>query len=218
MSDDVMIGTTGWDALEQVRTCEDLPRWCEPLISAGQDEIERLRAALAAREADGGKVGDVPHCKKCGTHEVALLLECQNSSCEGYAGQVTIYEGWKQPRPVAQPAAVPDGFVMVPVEPTREMIAAGCAANDGIVSDIYMAMVSQAVNDSLTAAVPRVPFSMPDAAVERIYDAAWRAYRRFKSSARGQIVTQADAYEWHVINATLDELRAMLAAAKEAGR
>lgn len=60
------------------------------------------RSALAAREAVA--VPDVPRCKKCGTHEVALLLECHNSSCEGYATQVSLYEGWKQPA-----ASVPDG-------------------------------------------------------------------------------------------------------------
>lgn len=113
--------------------------------------------------------------------------------------------------------AVPGEYVLVPVNPTREMISAGDAANDGIVSDIYRAMVSQVVKESFTTAVPRVPFSMPDAAVERIYDAAGRAYRRFKSGVRGQIVTQADGYEWHVINATLDEVRAMLAASQREG-
>lgn len=106
--------------------------------------------------------------------------------------------------------AAPEGYVLAPVNPTREMIAAGDAANDGIVSDIYRAMVSQVVKESFTTAVPRVPFSMPDAAVERIYDAARRSFRRFASSVRGRIVTQADGYEWHVINATLDEVRAML--------
>ncbi len=73
---------------------------------------------------------------------------------------------------------------------------------------------SPVVKESLTTSVNLVPFSMPDAAVNRIYDAAGRAYRRFKSSVRGQMVTKADAYEWHIINATLDELRAMLSAAK----
>lgn len=78
-------------------------------------------------------------------------------------------------------------------------------------------VLGTAVKDSLTTAVTRVPFSMPDAAVERICDAAGRAYRRFKSSVRGQIVTQADGYEWHVINATLDEVRAMLDRQQPAG-
>lgn len=113
--------------------------------------------------------------------------------------------------------AVPDGFVLVPVNPTREMISAGDAANDGIVSDIYRAMVSQVVKESFTTAVPRVPFSMPDAAVERIYDAARRSFRRFASSVRGQMVTKAGGYEWHVINATLDEVRSMLDASQREG-
>ena len=113
--------------------------------------------------------------------------------------------------------AVPGEYVLVPVNPTREMISAGDAANDGIVSDIYRAMVSQVVKESFTTAVPRVPFSMPDAAVERIYDAARRSFRRFASSVRGQMVTKAGGYEWHVINATLDEVRSMLDASQREG-
>ena len=68
------------------------------------DEIERLRSALAAREADGG------------------AREC---SC--------VPGEFCKPAVVAQPVAVQDGFVMVPVEPTGRMVTAG-ADN---VSDYY---------------------------------------------------------------------------------
>jgi len=53
----------------------------------------------------------------------------------------------------------------------------------------------------------RIPFSMPDAAIERIYDNARRSFRRHMGNVRGQQVMQADAIEYHIINATLDELR-----------
>ena len=66
-----------------------------------------------------------------------------------------------------------------------------------------------AVKESLTTgAQARIPFSLPDAAIERIYDNARRMFRHHIGSARGQQVTQADSHEYHIINATLDELRA----------
>jgi hypothetical protein len=34
-------------------------------------------------------------CPYCGTHEVALLLECHNSACAGYAESLTVYTGWQ---------------------------------------------------------------------------------------------------------------------------
>lgn len=60
------------------------------------------------------------------------------------------------------------------------------------------------------ALAKRVPFSLPNSTVERVCDTAAKSFRAFKSSARGQQVTQASSYEWHLINATLDEVRAML--------
>lgn len=66
-----------------------------------------------------------------------------------------------------------------------------------------------AVKESLTTgAQARIPFSLPDAAIERIYDNARRMFRHHIGSVRGQQVTQADSHEYHIINATLDELRA----------
>jgi hypothetical protein len=72
------------------------PTWCDNAA----DEIERLRAALAAREPDG-----------------------------------------------AQPVAVPDGFVMVPVEPTKAMLTAGIAEFCGprhSIEGAYRAMLAAA--------------------------------------------------------------------------
>jgi hypothetical protein len=34
-------------------------------------------------------------CPQCGTHEVALTLECHNSACAAYAETLTVYTGWK---------------------------------------------------------------------------------------------------------------------------
>ena len=51
-------------------------------------------------------------------------------------------------------AGVPEGWKLVPVEPTVEMRRAGTAANDGIVSDIYRAML---------AAAPQPPSAQADA-------------------------------------------------------
>ncbi len=46
--------------------------------------------------------------------------------------------------PVAQAVAVPDGFVMVPVEPTQEMIFAGNSALPNSISTVYRAMLAAA--------------------------------------------------------------------------
>lgn len=50
---------------------------------------------------------------------------------------------------------VPDGWRLVPAEPTGEMVKAGIAANDGIVSDIYRAMLAAAPPPPGTAPVER---------------------------------------------------------------
>lgn len=118
------------------------------VIDESRTQIERLRAALAAREADGGKSVELP---------AALVVTAEGSRHDYYA------EGWNDCRrkvrelaardaaPVkdslttAQSVAVPDGFVMVPVEPTTDMLIAGVKANygrDGVVGSIYSAMLA----------------------------------------------------------------------------
>jgi hypothetical protein len=101
------------------------------------DACSELEAALAAREADGGKAVELPP---------ALVVTAEGSHHDYYA------DGWNDCRrkvrelaarepapglhmsqhdmnvtPIAQAVAVPDGFVMVPVEPTDKMVAAAKA-------------------------------------------------------------------------------------------
>lgn len=73
----------------------------------------------------------------------------------------------------------PEGWRLVPAEPTGEMVKAGIAANDGIVSDIYRAML---------AAAPPPPGTAPkrEALSEEQIDALWRAPMSHDEGARAQ--------------------------------
>jgi len=49
------------------------------------------------------------NCANCGTHEVEIFQQCQNSICESYADEVSLHKGWEVDS--QQPsAAVPEPF------------------------------------------------------------------------------------------------------------
>lgn len=52
-------------------------------------------------------------CRSCGTHEVAVKVECHNSRCDAYASADTIHEGWKAQQPQAEgmPEGQPFGII-----------------------------------------------------------------------------------------------------------
>lgn len=57
-------------------------------------------------------------------------------------------------------AIVPQGWKLVPLEPTVEMRRAGTAANDGIVSDIYRAMLAAAPQPPSAQAEPTIDINI----------------------------------------------------------
>lgn len=85
------VALNGDAAASQARLCD--------IVS----QVERQGLRPAAQEVGW-------RCPACGTHEVAVKLECHNSACRSYASAVTVHEGWKAPQqatpePVGEPAA-----------------------------------------------------------------------------------------------------------------
>ena len=121
-------------------------RWHESRIWPGPDEVSvfgALRAALAAQPAqpaDAQPTGQSP----CARH-------CEAPAFEGeirrLKREATIKDSLTI-RPPA-PAAVPPGYVLVPIEPTPEMVDAGDVARHSVLTQartsvIYRAMIAAA--------------------------------------------------------------------------
>lgn len=87
--------------------CGDLPAsWCDTCPKRP-----------AAQEVDW-------RCPACGTHEVAVKLECHNSACRSYASAVTVHEGWKAPQQ-ATPEPVGEPYTLIAMGFGRYEVGAG---------------------------------------------------------------------------------------------
>ena len=82
------------------------------------------------------------------------------------------------------------------------------ACSPDLADDICAKLAELAALKAQRQAAPAVPDRLDDEAVERIYDDARRSFRRHMGSVRGQMFVPADSEDYHIIFATLAELRA----------
>lgn len=133
---------------EALKMVEEIIAMCggkpKAVVIVSLEQLHTLRAALAAREADGGNI-----YAWMNPHNGAVI-DAQKKTQTGIGSG---YPNFSIPLVQAQPVAVPDGFVMVPVEPTEEMIRQARWANDCFPDyarheklnvDIYRAMLAAA--------------------------------------------------------------------------
>lgn len=136
---------------------------------------DRLRDHAAMHDSvvpnDDDLIAAAKYLRKCAEAEPVATVRVHNTGGNAgiaWSGVPTEHAGtmrggtplYTNPQP--QQAGVPEGWKLVPVEPTVEMRRAGTAANDGIVSDIYRAML---------AAAPQPP-SAQDDAIEALREVA----------------------------------------------
>ena len=147
--------------LEALRRLYDVARKVDAK-EAGEFET-LLQGELAVAEAALREAAPAaPTCESCGTHEVELFKLCHNSRCAQYAVQQSVYQGWaKVPAaapvvPVAAQPVVPEGWQLVPIEPTIAMIAAlGWAGDEALA--MGHAMISSGIADEYAAMLAADP-------------------------------------------------------------